>query len=96
MTKSEKTLWQKKKLLILINFFFCHIVFKKLSAADTSQRIFMRERVSNYTFISGDFPLFQPTCFQSRLLQILSMRKGLKYRVSGKCRLPQILSMEKG
>ena len=29
MTKSGKTLWQKEKLLVLSNFFFCHYVFKK-------------------------------------------------------------------
>ena len=40
-----KTLWQKEKLLDLSNFFFCHYVFKKLSAAGASESVYMRERV---------------------------------------------------
>ena len=32
--KKWKTLWQKKKLHVLSNFFFCHYVFKKPSAAE--------------------------------------------------------------
>ena len=48
MTK-WKTLWQKEKLLVLINFFCCHYAFKKLSAADS---VYMRERVNN--FIESD------------------------------------------
>ena len=31
-----KTLWQKEKLLVLSNFFFCHYVFKDPSAAGAS------------------------------------------------------------
>ena len=34
-----KTLWPKEKLLILSNFFFCHYVFKNLSAAVASERV---------------------------------------------------------
>ena len=46
MTKSEKkTLWQKEKLHVLCNLFFCHYVFKKLSAAEASESVCMRERV---------------------------------------------------
>ena len=41
-----KTLWQKEKLLILSNFFFCHYVFKRPSAAKASESVFMRERVN--------------------------------------------------
>ena len=41
-----KTLCQKEKLLVLSNFFFCHYVFKKLSAAEASESIYMRERVN--------------------------------------------------
>ena len=44
MTKSEKTLSQKEKLLVLSNFFFCHNVFKKLSAAEASEIVYMRKR----------------------------------------------------
>ena len=38
-------MWQKEKLLVLSNFFFCHYVFKKLSAAEASESVYMRERV---------------------------------------------------
>ena len=40
-----KTLWQKEKLHVLCNFFFCHYVFKKPSAAEASESVYMRERV---------------------------------------------------
>ena len=33
------------KLLVLSNFFFCHYVFKKPSAAEASESVYMRERV---------------------------------------------------
>ena len=46
LTKIEKTLWQKEKLLVLSNFFFCHYVYKTLSAAEASESIYMRERVN--------------------------------------------------
>ena len=48
MTK-KKTLWQKEKLLILSNFFFCHYIFKKLSAAEVSESIYITERVNTDT-----------------------------------------------
>ena len=41
------TLWQKLKLLVLSNFFFCHYVLKKLSAAEASDSVYMRERVKH-------------------------------------------------
>ena len=31
-------------MLDLSNFYFCHYVFKKLSAADASESVYMRER----------------------------------------------------
>ena len=37
-------MWQKKKLLVLSNFFFCRYVLKKLSAAEASKSFYMRER----------------------------------------------------
>ena len=43
--KKWKTLWQKEKLNVLWNFFFCHYIFKKLSAAAASESVYMRERV---------------------------------------------------
>ena len=43
--KKWKTLWQKEILLVLRNFFFCHYVFKKPSAAEASESVYMRERV---------------------------------------------------
>ena len=52
MTQSEKTLCEKEKLLVLNNFFFCHYVFKKLSAAQASESIYMRERVKSISVIS--------------------------------------------
>ena len=45
MTKSGKHFWLKEKLLVLSNFFFCHYVFKKPSAAEASESVYMRERV---------------------------------------------------
>ena len=36
-----KILWQKKKLLLLSNFFFCCHVFKKLSATEALESIYM-------------------------------------------------------
>ena len=38
---------QKEKLLVLSNFFFCHNVFKKSSAAEVSESVYMWERVIN-------------------------------------------------
>ena len=48
MTKSG-TFWQKEKLLVVSNFFFCHYVFKKLSATEAAESVYMRERV-NYVY----------------------------------------------
>ena len=50
--KKWKTLWQKEKLHVLCNFFFCHYVFKKLSAAEASESVYMRERVNPTNFES--------------------------------------------
>ena len=41
-------MWQKEKLLVLSNFFFCHYVFKKLSAAEASESVYTRERVKDH------------------------------------------------
>ena len=43
MTKSGKH-WQKEKLLIFSNFFFCHYVFKNSSAAEAAESVYVRER----------------------------------------------------
>ena len=48
------TLWQKEKLHVLCNFFFCHYVFKKLFAAEASENIYMRERVKQTTLKKKD------------------------------------------
>ena len=39
---------QKEKLHVLCNFFFCHYVFKKPSAAKVSESVYMRERVKQF------------------------------------------------
>ena len=51
-------MWQKEKLLVLSNFIFCHYVFKKPSAADVSESVYMRKRVNHfiiflYSLLSG-------------------------------------------
>ena len=46
MTKKWKTLCQKEKLHVLCNFFFCHYVFKKSSAAIASKCVCRWERVN--------------------------------------------------
>ena len=38
---------EKEKLLVLSNLFFSHYVFKKLSAAEASESIYMRARVNH-------------------------------------------------
>ena len=45
--KVEK-LWQKEKGLVLSNFFLCRYVFKKLSAAEATESVYMRERVNPF------------------------------------------------
>ena len=47
MTKSGKHCGKKEKLHVLCNFFFCHYVFKKPSAAEASESFYMRERVNH-------------------------------------------------
>ena len=48
-----KGVWQKEKLHVLCNFFFCHYVFKKTSAAEASESVYMRERVKVSTGRTG-------------------------------------------
>ena len=50
MPKSGKHCGKKEKLLVLSNFFFCHYVFKKPSAAEASE-VYMRERVKEIALI---------------------------------------------
>ena len=50
--KKWKTLWQKEKLHVLCNFFFCHYVFKKPSAAEASESVYMWKRVKYHNQIS--------------------------------------------
>ena len=57
MTKCEKhcgKMWQNEKLLIMSNFFFYHYVFKKPSAAEASESVYMRERVNDNDPIIAD------------------------------------------
>ena len=60
-------MWQKEKLLVLSNFFFCHYVFKKLSAAEASESVYVRKRdnaVHTKTSKSVSFP-FATSFFNS-------------------------------
>ena len=41
-----------RQLHVLCNFFFCHYVFKKPSAAEASESVYMRERVNKYQSMS--------------------------------------------
>ena len=70
-----KTWWQKEKLLILSNFFFCCHVFKKLSAAEASESVYMRWRDKfplADTFLTHQLPtwktLWQKEKLYTRLL----------------------------
>ena len=63
-----------KREIVLSNFFFCRYVFKKPSAAEASESIYMRERVNSC------FPKAFPDVFQSRLLQICYMLERFIYR----------------
>ena len=49
-------MWQKEKLLVLSNFFFRHYVFKKTSAAEASESVYMRERLSVLVVLPGNAP----------------------------------------
>ena len=42
----DKNIVAKGELLVLSNFFFCHYVFKKPSAAEASESVYMTERVN--------------------------------------------------
>ena len=49
MTKSGKHCGKTRNdLLVLSNFFFCHYVFKKPSATEASESVYMRERVNPF------------------------------------------------
>ena len=85
--KKWKTLWQKEKLHILCNFFFCHYVFKKPSAAEASESVYMRERV-NVIWKFTIFAYLEKSC----ILITLAHKQQIFSRWLWKCRLK---SMEK-
>ena len=68
-----KTLWQKEKLHVLCNFFFCYYVFKKLSAANALECVCKWERVNEmvsciYSFINQEKEeVVKPICTNSLL-----------------------------
>ena len=70
MDKKWKILWQKEKLLVLSNFFFCHYVFKKPSAAEASKSVYMRERVTKYIVQKGEIAHFPAVAFPETLTKI--------------------------
>ena len=43
-----------EKMLVLSNFFFCHYVFKRPSAAEASESAYVRERVKTREYSSLD------------------------------------------
>ena len=45
MTKSGKHCDKMRNFMFCANFFFCYYDFKKLSAAEASESVYMRERV---------------------------------------------------
>ena len=45
MTKSGKHCGKKGEIARFVQFLFCHYVFKKSSAAEASESVYMRERV---------------------------------------------------
>ena len=63
---------QKEKLLVLSNFFFCHYVFKKLSAAEASESVYMRERVKPLIYVPPWQYLFPQTCLFQFLIKCQS------------------------
>ena len=67
-----KTLWLKEKLLVLSNFFFCHYVFKKPSAAEASESVHMSERVK-WSQIEGGHTKIQ----RDRVSSYIGVRKHL-------------------
>ena len=85
--KKWKTLWQKEKLHVLCNFFFCHYVFKKPSAAGASESVYMRERFNGnwyerllqrhvYFNPLPHIDTFWPICSR-RLLKTLQLKEKL-------------------
>ena len=45
MPKSRTHCGKRGKFIVLSNYFFCHYVFKKQSAAEASESVYMRDRV---------------------------------------------------
>ena len=71
-------MWQKKKLLVLSNFFFCHYVFKKLSAAEASESVNMRERAVTTKSAADDFEYILAKIgktFESKIIYEPSLEK---------------------
>ena len=79
-------MWQKEKLLVLSNFFFCRYVFKKPSASEASESIYMRERVDRTEkgIVANQFiflpQLFHVICFKCIKMCLLISGKGFKKR----------------
>ena len=53
MTKSGKHCCKRRNGTFLCNFFFCNYVFKKPSAAEASESVYMRERVKITRVLEG-------------------------------------------
>ena len=47
-------MWQKENLLVLSNFFFSLYVFKKPSAKEASESVYMRERVNFFNSFTAE------------------------------------------
>ena len=79
MTKKGKSLWQKEKLHVLCNFFFCYYVFKNLSAAEASESVYMRERVNASMFFLLPQTYTNPNCPDfRRLMNLVKNRISMK------------------
>ena len=75
-------MWKKEKLLVLSNFFFYHYVFKKLSAAEASESIYMRERVDTYKKLACIPKCEQISVSKSRILKKLkTLRQKEKFLI---------------
>ena len=73
--------------LVLSNFFFCHYVFKKLSAAKVSESIYMRERDIRFSLVISNSPfLIALYCVK---FMTLVLRASLK---TNRATLPQMYS----
>ena len=53
MTKSGKHCGKRRNCTFFCNFFFCHYVFKKPSAAEASESVYMRERVKGNLYVQN-------------------------------------------